>query len=188
MRLRRGTQPPPAWSQPQPQVPVPPWQKKPAAQRPSVPPSGSAPLATATTPSPSEVQACPAHCHPPRAPPCQPGPSSQAGCAHALGGVVGKSRPVLRGWGSWAWVSTPTHAPACLGRSCSSSKGQIPQHNELLPVAWGQMPGWPLQEQGPPPPPPQAQAPRGLQKALWKSDASPGDMGGVPHPEGFPRR
>lgn len=57
--LRRGTQPPPVWSQLQPQVPVPPRQKKPAAQQPSsVPLSGSVPLATATAPSPSEVQAC----------------------------------------------------------------------------------------------------------------------------------
>lgn len=34
--------------------------------------------------------------HRPRAPPYQPGPSPQAGCVHALGGVVGKSGPVLR--------------------------------------------------------------------------------------------
>ncbi|OWK04375.1 hypothetical protein Celaphus_00016099 [Cervus elaphus hippelaphus] len=89
---RRDRQPLPIWSQPQPQVPVLPRQKKPAAQRlSSIPPSRSAPAATATAPSPSEIQACPERCHPLRASPCQLGPSSQAGCAHAFSGVVGRA-------------------------------------------------------------------------------------------------
>lgn len=65
----------------------------------------------------------------------------------------GKERACPEGWGSWAWVSTPTHTPTRLGHSYSSSKGRILHHNELLPVAWGQMPGCPPQGQGPPPPP-----------------------------------
>lgn len=152
--LRRGTQPPPVWSQLQPQVPVPPRQKKPAAQQPSsVPPSGSVPLATATAPSPSEVQACLHAATPAQGSALPTGPIPTGGVCPRPWWSGGKERACPEGRGSWAWVSTPTHTPTRLGRSYSSSKGRILHHNELLPVAWGQMPGCPLQGQGPPPPP-----------------------------------
>lgn len=48
------------------------------------------------SPKPQRSPSLPARCHRPRALPYQPGPSPQAGCAHALSGVVGKSGPVLR--------------------------------------------------------------------------------------------